>query len=49
MASSDLSIEYTHNGIVISAMRGGYRVKKTYQGYTLKEAKADFNSVHGDE
>lgn len=44
------AIEYPYNGgIVVSAMRGGYRCHKHYYGYELDEAIQLFTEEFPDE
>ncbi len=39
----DIMVNSNNNGsIVISTIHKGYRVKQTYYGYTLREAKRQF-------
>ena len=33
-----ISVERTHNGLVLSTMHNGYYVHRLYQGYTKREA-----------
>ena len=45
---TDLNIEFTTQGIGISAIRGGHRVHKLYIGYTEQEAREEFNMEYPD-
>lgn len=44
----DLAIDRHHNGITISTMKGGYRIKSMYILTDEEEAIADFLEEHNE-